>query len=818
MKIKHILNISFLFFAICPALLVVLLSASYFKNHVEESFITTLSIATDIEYANITNYFSSLPAQTNPLYSIPQLESFLHSYTADPSRNNFAAAQAISNYLQKRSQGNPNVCSLRIVSTQGQILASSKLDEVGTDFSALPDPSVFATQKYAISPLPDTMTSKSNCFVMTLPIESKARILGYAIIEYNTEYFKDALRQISMHRSGSMFLLDMNGNVIASNRPDFVDKNITTYPALDGVGRIFFKQHFAKQPSGIMRYYLDDMPRIAYYTVIPETQWVLLTAMNDKAFSAFLRNFNTTLFILFCALLLACICASIVVSRRFIAPVEHFLAIIRNVKSGDSTARFHYPKRNELGMIASAFNSLMIATGKRTAKLKALSSRLIKQQQQLRTLTHNIPGGLFRCRYTRRGEFSFISDGFLDILSFDRASFAERCDNCLSLTIHPDDRERVLDELMSQLEEKQSFEVEYMALMGFGSCCWIQAKGELKSNPRTDEQWIDGLAIDISEHVQAQEYLDQTMGNLRETLRELKVSEERLRLIIDHSSDIIFEWSADQRYVYLSPGFKKRFGYTPLLPNGLSSLLHFKEIHPEDRRRFHNWLVRLSKSSPTPAEDFRIRTADGRYLWTRHQVTLIRDKGENIVRAVGLLIDVHTAKCTELLLLDKAERDALSGLFNRATFEEKAQLALSRARENHGHLAFMFLDIDDFRNFNTDYGHAFGDRIIAFIGSILTKHVNYTGFAGRRGGDEFVICCEHIYSAASLKKLAEDLQADLNAGLTARGNVQVGISCSIGIVQVSTVQTSFEELINTADLAMYDVKKRGKGSYSLVQV
>lgn len=818
MKIKHILNISFLFFALCPALLVVILSASYFKNHVEEGFITTLTIATDIEYANIENYFSNLPNQVNPLYSIPLLENFLREYNAAPSRSTGSSEQAISHYLQKRSQGNANVCSLRILSPQGKILASSTPVEVGTDFSALPDPAVFATKKYFISALPNDLTSKNSCFVLILPLEKSGHILGYTIIEYNTEYFKNALRQISMHRSGSMFLLDTSGNVIASNHPELIDKNVNLEPALDGVGRIFFKQEFSLQPSGIMRYYLNDTPRIAYYAVIPETQWILLSSMNDKAFSAFLHNFNTTLLILCCALLLACICASLVVSRRIIAPVEHFLAILRNVKSGDSTARFHYAKRNELGMIASAFNSLVIATGKRTAKLKALSSKLIKQQQQLRTLTHNIPGGLFRCRYTRRGEFSFISDGFLDILSFDRASFEERCGNCLSHTIHPDEREMVLDDLMNQLEEKQSFEVEYMALMGFGSCCWIQAKGELKSNPRTGEQWIDGLAIDISEHVQAQEYLDQTMGNLRETLRELKVSEERLRLIIDHSSDIIFEWSADQRYIYLSPGFKKRFGYTPLLPDGLSSLLHFKEIHPEDRRRFHTWLLSLGKSNPPPAEDFRLRTGDGRYLWTRHQVTLIRDKNENIVRAVGLLIDVHTAKCTELLLLDKAERDALSGLFNRATFEEKAQISLARARESHGHLAFMFLDIDDFRNFNTDYGHAFGDRIIAFIGSILNKHVSYTGFAGRRGGDEFVICCEHIYSTASLKKLAIDLQADLNAGLTARGNVQVGISCSIGIVQVSTVQTSFEELINTADLAMYEVKKRGKGSYSLVQV
>lgn len=818
MKIKHILNLSFLLFALGPALVIIFLSASFFKNHVEEGFITTLTIATNIEISNINSYFNSRSDQINPLHSIPQLEKYLLEYNTESSQQNTSLGRSISEYLQKRCAANASILSLRIIGTQGKILAASEPDEMGATFTNLPDSQHFATKNYFINPLPDAPATETSRFALTILLKNDARTLGYVYVEYNTEYFEKALQNITMHRSGSMFLLDMSGKIIASSRSGVVGKKIAADPSLAELAKIFFAQDFALHDSGVMRYPLRGMPRIAYYTVIPETQWILLSAMNDKAFSAFLRNFDTTLLVLCCIVLFVSLCASFVVSRRIVAPIERFIATVHNARNGDKTARFHYEKNNELGTIAEAFNSLVHATNKRTAKLKALSSRLIKQQQQLRTLTHNIPGGLFRCKHTRKGDFLFISDGFLDILSFDRISFAERCENCLSMTISPEEREGVLDDITRQLEEKQSFEVEYMALMGFGSCCWVQVKGELKSNPRTGEQWVDGLAIDISEHVQAQEYLDQTMGNLRETLRELKISEERLRLIIDHSSDIIFEWSAAQRYIYLSPGFKKRFGYAPLLPDGFTSLKHFKEIHPEDLHRFRNWLLRLNSSTPPPVEDFRIRTADGRYLWTRHQITLIRDKNENVVRAVGLLIDVHAAKCTELLLLDKAERDALSGLFNRATFEEKAQAALVRIRKSQGQLAFMFLDIDDFRTFNTDYGHAFGDRIIAFIGNILAKHVSYAGFAGRRGGDEFVICCEHIHSGVHLQKLAEDIQASLNAGLTARGNVQVSISCSIGIVQVKTMSTSFEDLINAADLAMYDVKKRGKGSYSLVQV
>lgn len=521
---------------------------------------------------------------------------------------------------------------------------------------------------------------------------------------------------------------------------------------------------------------------------------------------------------LIAVLVLVCVCASFFVSRHIIMPLERFADSIRKVKDGDTSARFHYTKSNELGMIAEAFNNFVRATNKRTAKLKGLSAKLRKQQEHLETLTHNIPGGLFRCSYDRIAEFSFISDGFLDILGFDRDNFEMRCGNCLSMTIHSDEREGVLNEIMQQLQEKQSFEVEYSALMGIGSCCWVQVKGELKSNPKNGAQWVDGLATDVSEQVQAQQYLDQTMGNLRETLRELKISEERLRLIIDHSSDIIFEWSAAQRYIYLSPGFKKRFGYAPVLPDGFHSLMHFKEIHPEDGPKFREWVFKLGNNTPAPVEDFRIRTADGRYLWTRHQITLLRDKSETVVRAVGLLIDIHEAKCTELQLLNKAERDALSGLYNRATFEEKAHIVLAHAQEGKQQVGFMFLDIDDFRTYNTDYGHAFGDRIISFIGTTLSQQVSYNGFAGRRGGDEFVICCEHVSSTAWLERLAEEIQDRLCAGLTARGNVQVRISCSIGIVQVKNPQANFEELIHAADLAMYDVKKNGKSSYSIVQL
>lgn len=819
MKIKYTLTSALLLFALIPALIVIFLSAAYFKSHVQYGFVTTLTIATDIESTNIANYFSVLANSVNPLHTIPLLENYLLENFRAPTdakadAKNDSEAD-ISQSLKNRTAGRDDVLSMTIVDTRGIVLASSTPDTVGTTFHALP-PHALTQKTYSVVMLPDDPVSADSRFALLVPLEHEGQLLGVAYVEYNTNFFEKTLSEIAMHRSGKMFLLDTKGKIIASST-GIVGKNISKDPTLFDLSERFFGEDFRQHTSGIMRYTIADVPRIAFFKVVPETQWVLLASMNDEAFSTFLRNFEQSLSLLCGALVVLSVFGSLLVTRRIVAPVNDFIATIQRIKEGDHKARFRYTTQNELGMIAAAFNGLVHATNKRTAKLRALSAKLGKQQAQLETLTHNIPGGLFRCSYDQQGTFLFISDGYLDILSYDRESFNERCGNCFRLTIHPDSRDTVMADIAAQLQEKESCEIRYLALMAFGSTCWVQVKGELKSDGTTGKRWVDGIATDISDHVQSQEYLDQTMKNLRETLQELKVSEERLRLIIDHSSDIVFEWSAPQRYIYLSPGFKKRFGYTPLLPDGFHSLLHFKELHPEDIHPFRSWVLKLGSGRPTPPEDFRLRTADGRYLWTRHQITIIRDKNGTIVRGVGLLIDVHEAKCAELRLQDKAERDPLSGLFNRATFEEKAQIALTRAQESPVKLAFLFLDIDDFRKYNTDYGHAFGDRVITFIGETLLGLIKNVGFAGRRGGDEFVVCYE-TSTSARVRTLADTMQHQLNAGLTARGKIQVSVSCSIGIVLVNTPSTSFENLIHAADLAMYEVKNTGKGSYSIVQV
>lgn len=824
MKIKHILISIFILFALLPALSIAMLSAIYFKDHVQDGIIATLVAATDIESAHIQSYFDLLHQHMDPMNSIPLLPQFLLERGKGLEVGNGELKTFISKYLNARSKGRPDVLVMTIMNTQGKILASSNEALQGTLSDHLPAPYIFAHKPFLIKPILDPLdtphkpSSRQSCFSFTMPLIQAEQTLGYVYIEYTTDYFEKSIASINTIQSGRMFLLEPKGKIIAATDTLVTGKNIVEDPTLKNFSRAFFEENFTENTKGIIRYTLEDVPRVAYFTVVPETGWILLSAMDNKKFSAFLRGFEKSMITLCIVLFIIASISSLLVSNSLLLPIDSFIDTINRIKKGDRNARFRYRKKNELGMIAAAFNGLVRLTNKRTAKLLALTKRLTKNQQQLETITHNIPGGLFRCNYDREAEFSFISDGFLDILGFDRQGFKERCKNSLSHTIHPDDRETVLNSMMTQLETKNSFELEYRAMMGFGSQCWILVKGELKSQSNNGKMWIDGIATDISEQVHSQQYLNQTLTDLRETLRELKISEERLRLIIDHSSDIIFEWSAAQRYIYLSPSFKKRFGYMPLLPNGFSSLLQFKEIHPQDARSFRTWVRQLSKGMQHTQEDFRIRTSDGRYLWTRHQMTIIRDQEGTITRAVGLLIDVNDAKCAEQKLLNKAERDNLSGLYNRGTFEEKAIALLKSSQEANNPLAFMFLDIDNFRNYNTLYGHAFGDRVISFIGSVLADCTKLVGFAGRRGGDEFVVCCEQGTSVPKLKKLAEHIQEELAAGITSRGNVQVPVQCSIGIVQVFNNDTSLEALIHAADTAMYKVKNAGKGSYHILRV
>lgn len=172
-----------------------------------------------------------------------------------------------------------------------------------------------------------------------------------------------------------------------------------------------------------------------------------------------------------------------------------------------------------------------------------------------------------------------------------------------------------------------------------------------------------------------------------------------------------------------------------------------------------------------------------------------------------------------------AERDSLTGLFNRRGFETYAgrivegggsgQCRRGRSRQDgcrdgSGQGALLVIDVDHFKAVNDRFGHSEGDRVLALLGRFLAAHVPAGAIAARLGGDEFAVLLPGIGEAASLA-LAEDLCAGF-AGLAGRGE---GATLSIGCAVYGPEAGRLADLAVRADLSLYDAKRSGRNRSSL---
>lgn len=158
-----------------------------------------------------------------------------------------------------------------------------------------------------------------------------------------------------------------------------------------------------------------------------------------------------------------------------------------------------------------------------------------------------------------------------------------------------------------------------------------------------------------------------------------------------------------------------------------------------------------------------------------------------------------------------AHHDHLTGLANRTLLHERLRQAVARA-QNHGQKAAVFLvDIDHFKQINDSLGHAGGDVLLATVGQRLLSSVRETDTVARMGGDEFVIVMPDVRSLGDVERCGEQIIRTASQPIEISGH-PVALTLSIGISLFPEGGRTAEELLRTADIAMYQVKDSGRDS------
>ena len=284
-----------------------------------------------------------------------------------------------------------------------------------------------------------------------------------------------------------------------------------------------------------------------------------------------------------------------------------------------------------------------------------------------------------------------------------------------------------------------------------------------------------------------------------------KETEARFRSLVQHSSDVFAILDPMGIIRYVSPAAARVFGGAGerMVNRTLAEL-----VHDEDRAAFEaHFSASLMGSLSMSHIGCRMTRTNGEWMRTETVATnLLSDANVN---GIVLTIRDVTARVTlEEHLRHQALHDPLTGLGNRALFQDRVAHGLARAERSNADVAVVFLDLDNFKEINDSLGHAAGDAVLVQTANRLRTCLRDSDTAARFGGDEFAILLEQTRGEGEVMDVANRISAALARSLLIEGK-DVDLSASIGIARAQP-QQSADELLRNADVAMYHAKSRGK--------
>jgi diguanylate cyclase (GGDEF)-like protein/PAS domain S-box-containing protein len=268
------------------------------------------------------------------------------------------------------------------------------------------------------------------------------------------------------------------------------------------------------------------------------------------------------------------------------------------------------------------------------------------------------------------------------------------------------------------------------------------------------------------------------------------------------------EWDT-RRVLYVSPAYERIFGRMA----GLLLTDHREwrnSIHPEDLDYAEYSLAQVLDSGAVEDREYRIITTDGQIRWLSDKcyVNQQADPGQPVI-VVGIAEDITDKKQLELELHRLATTDVLTRSSNRRHFFECAHHEFDRACTQGTPLAFLLLDIDDFKAVNDTYGHLEGDQVLQRIAESGRGVLRRGDLFGRIGGEEFAAVLPGCAPQMALQ-VAERLGREIQQLSFSHEDRSFGVTVSQGLASLTAEDATLDSLFARADAAMYEAKRQGK--------
>lgn len=415
------------------------------------------------------------------------------------------------------------------------------------------------------------------------------------------------------------------------------------------------------------------------------------------------------------------------------------------------------------------------------------------------------------------GRFTYLSP------NYDRA-FGVDSDQLLGQhfvqVLHPADQVACLAAYESVLQGNRLNGIEYRVIHGDGSWSWQSSN----LGPIPDENGqviaVVGVGRDINLRKQAEE--------------NLRISEARYRLLSENARDVVWTVAPDGTITYVSPSVERTRGYTPeeAMQQSLEEILTPDSI-VINKTYFNEMLQEIAAGrTPKPFHgQMEYLCKDGSTYWCEVLATPILAEDGSLVELLGVSRDItghkrhegelriakEAAERLNLALEDANERlnrlattDALTGLWNRRHFEERATHEMSISNRYGQPVSLLLFDIDYFKKINDNYGHLVGDHVIKVLALLTSEQIRSTDMPCRWGGEEFMILMPNSGPEEALL-VAEKLRAAFeNKDIPLAGKV----TASFGVATYQSGET-LDYWIARVDAALYAAKIGGRNTVKL---
>ncbi|MDR5170891.1 EAL domain-containing protein [Methylobacillus flagellatus] len=416
---------------------------------------------------------------------------------------------------------------------------------------------------------------------------------------------------------------------------------------------------------------------------------------------------------------------------------------------------------------------------------KQAEEALLQSRAEYRELVESVKAVVWRA--TPDAAFTFVSQEAESLLGYPIQEWTGN-PGFWAETMHPDDREWVVDFCAWETQQLKDHVFEYRMLAADGRVVWLQDIVRVIPDRFGKPQELLGVMLDITARKAAE--------------ASLKLSKQ----VFDNTSEAILIADRDLNILEVNQAYLDMTGCERGDCIGVRlSLLD----EPGDGGQTIGSLVQQDGKW---MGELLAHKKSGEYYPEWVSISTVHDSNGILQNYVVVLTDISQRKQSEERLQFLATHDGLTGLPNRALLQERTELALLRAQRYQQRIGVLFIDLDRFKIINDTLGHQAGDMLLQEAASRLRECLRQTDTIARQGGDEFVVLVEDFTEQQYLAGVARKIMHALAQPFILMQQ-ELYISASIGISVYPEDGVDIFSLLKNADMAMYRAKDDGKNTF-----